>query len=49
MRRLLHTSWISVLALVLLLCGTIYYLGWTEAGLQRLVSLANGRLGPVTL
>ena len=29
--------------------GSIYYLGWTEAGLQRLVSLANRRLGPVTL
>ncbi len=49
MRRLLHTSWISVLALVLLVFGVIYYLGWTEAGLQRLVSLANRRLGPVTL
>ena len=49
MRRLLHTSWISLLALVLLVFGTIYYLGWTEAGLQRLVSLANRRLGPVTL
>ncbi len=49
MRRLLHTSWISLLALALLVCGGIYYLGWTEAGLQRLVSLANRRLGPVTL
>ncbi|HEV7431787.1 MAG TPA: translocation/assembly module TamB domain-containing protein [Steroidobacteraceae bacterium] len=49
MRRLLHTSWISLLALVLLVLGTLYYLGWTEAGLQRLVSLANRRLGPVTL
>ncbi len=49
MRRLLHTSWISLLALVLLVFGSIYYLGWTEAGLQRLVSLANRRLGPVTL
>src|SRR5579862_8590072 len=49
MRRLLHTSWISILALVLLVAGAIYYLGWTEAGLQRLVSLANRRIGPVTL
>jgi translocation and assembly module TamB len=49
MRRLLHTSWISLLALVLLVIGSIYYLGWTEAGLQRLVSLANRRIGPVTL
>jgi hypothetical protein len=49
MRRLVHTSWISVLALVLLVLGASYYLGWTEAGLQRLVSLANRRLGPVTL
>ena len=49
MRRLLHSSWISLLALLLLVFGAIYYLGWTEAGLQRLVSLVNGRLGPVTL
>ncbi len=49
MRRLLHTSWISLLALILLVGSTIYYLGWTESGLQRLVSLANGRIGPVTL
>ena len=49
MRRLLHTSWILLLALALLVAGAIYYLGWTEAGLQRLVSLANRRLGPVTL
>ena len=49
MRRLLHSSWISLLALVLLVFGATYYLGWTEAGLQRLVSLANGRIGPVTL
>src|SRR5450432_1524894 len=49
MRRLLHISWISLLALVLLVFGATYYLGWTEAGLQRLVSLANRRIGPVTL
>ena len=49
MRRLLHTSWIFLLALVLLVVGVIYYLGWTESGLKRLVSLANGRVGPVTL
>ena len=49
MRRLLHTSWILILALLLLVAGSIYYLGWTEAGLQRLVSLANRRLGAVTL
>ena len=49
MRRLLHTSWISLLALALLAAGAVYYLGWTESGLQRLVSLASRRLGPVTL
>ena len=49
MRRLLHTSWILLLALALMVAGAIYYLGWTESGLQRLVSLANRRLGPVTL
>jgi len=49
MRRLLHTSWISLLALVLLVIGAIYYLGWTESGLQHLVSLANRRIGPVAL
>jgi translocation and assembly module TamB len=49
MRRLLHTSWISVLALVLLAGGAIYYVGWTPGGLQRIVSLSNRKLGPVTL
>jgi translocation and assembly module TamB len=49
MRRLLHTSWISLLALVLLVAGAIYYVGWTSAGLQRLVALSSRRLGPVTL
>ena len=49
MRRLLHTSWLSLLALALLVAGVTYYLGWTESGLQRLVSLASRRLGPVTL
>jgi translocation and assembly module TamB len=49
MRRLLHTSWILLLALLLLVAGAIYYLGWTAGGLQRLVWVANRRLGPVTL
>jgi translocation and assembly module TamB len=49
MRRLLHTSWISLLALLLLVAGGSYYVGWTEGGLQRLVSLSNRRLGHVTL
>jgi translocation and assembly module TamB len=49
MRRLLHTSWISLLALVLLVAGASYYIGWTPSGLQRLVSLSNRRLGHVTL
>ncbi|HMI37127.1 MAG TPA: hypothetical protein VK505_05830, partial [Steroidobacteraceae bacterium] len=49
MRRLFHTSWISLAALLLLVGGAIYYFGWTAGGLQRLVWLANRRLGPVTL
>ena len=49
MRRLLHTSWISLLALLLLVAAAIYYMGWTEGGLQRLVWLTSRRLGPVTL
>ncbi|MDE2251280.1 MAG: hypothetical protein KGL25_07730, partial [Gammaproteobacteria bacterium] len=49
MRRLLHTSWISLLALALLVAGACYYIGWTESGLQRLVALSNRRLGHVTL
>src|SRR5258708_9355049 len=49
MRHLLHTSWISLLALILLVAGAIYYFGWTASGLQQLVWLANRRLGPVTL
>jgi translocation and assembly module TamB len=48
-RRLLHTSWILLLALVLLVGGAIYYIGWTPGGLQRIVSLSNRKLGPVTL
>ncbi len=48
-RRLLHTSWILVVALALLATLGIYYAGWTESGLQRLASLASRRLGPVTL
>ncbi len=48
-RRLLHTSWILLLALALLAGGAIYYVGWTPGGLQRLVSLSNRRLGHVTL
>ncbi len=49
MRRLLHSSWISLLALVLLVGGLIWYAGWTQAGLQRLVSMASRRLGPVSM
>lgn len=49
MRVLLHTSWISLLALVVLVAGAVYYVGWTASGLQRLVALSSRRLGPVTL
>ncbi len=49
MRRLFHSSWIALLALLLLVAALIWYAGWTQAGLQRLVSLANRRLGPVSL
>ena len=48
-RRLLHTSWILLLALALLAGGAIYYVGWTPGGFQRLVSLSNRKLGHVTL
>jgi translocation and assembly module TamB len=49
MRRLLHTSWILVLALALLAALGIFYAGWTESGFRHLASLASRRLGPVTL
>jgi translocation and assembly module TamB len=49
MRRLFHSSWIALLALLLLVGALIYYAGWTEAGLRQLVSLASRRIGPVTL
>ena len=49
MRRLFHTSWMSLAALLLVVAGAVYYFGWTTSGLQRLVWVANRRLGPVTL
>jgi len=49
MRRLLHSSWIALLALLLLIGALTYYAGWTEAGLRQLVTLASRRIGPVTL
>ncbi len=49
MRRLFHTSWISLLALALLVGGATYYVGWTPGGLQRLVTLSSRQLGHVTL
>ena len=49
MRRLFHSSWIAVLALVLLVSALVYYAGWTESGLRHMAALASRRLGPVTL
>ncbi len=49
MRRLFHSSWIAVLALLLLVGALIYYAGWTESGFRNLAALASRRLGPVTL
>jgi translocation and assembly module TamB len=49
MRRLFHSSWIAVLALVLLVNALVYYAGWTESGLRHMAALASRRLGPVTL
>ncbi len=48
-RRLFHSSWITLLALLLLVGALIWYAGWTQAGLQRLASLASRRLGPVSM
>jgi translocation and assembly module TamB len=49
MRRVIHGSWISVLALALLAVGAAWWAGWTESGLQRLAALASRQLGPVRL
>ena len=49
MRRLFHSSWIALLVLVLLVSVLTWYAGWTQAGLQRLASLASRRLGPVSM
>ena len=49
MRKLLHSSWISMLALALLAVAAGYYVGWTAGGLQRLVWIFNRHIGPVTL
>jgi translocation and assembly module TamB len=49
MRRLLHSAWIL---LVLLLVGSvvsIYYIGWTQAGLRSLATQLSRRVGPVTM
>jgi translocation and assembly module TamB len=49
MKRLLHSTWILLLALALL-CGLgAGWLGWTEAGLRWMASMANRRIGPVEL
>jgi translocation and assembly module TamB len=49
LRRLMHTSWISLVLLLALSVSATYYLCWTESGLRHVASLLNRRIGPVTL
>ena len=49
MRRVIHGSWISLLAIALLALGAVWWAGWTESGLQHLAALASRQLGPVRL
>lgn len=49
MRRALHAGWILLTVLVLAALGTLYYLGWTEPGLQTLASRLSRQIGPVTM
>lgn len=49
MRRLFHSSWIALVALLLLVGALVYYAGWTESGFRHIAALASRRLGPVTM
>ena len=49
MRRLFHSSWILLVALVLACAGAVGWLGYSEAGLQWMAAKASRRLGPVEL
>jgi translocation and assembly module TamB len=49
MRPGLHLSWILLTLLLALAFGALYYLGWTEGGLQVVAGRLNGRWGPVTI
>jgi translocation and assembly module TamB len=49
MRRVIHGSWIALVALLLAALAALWWAGWTESGLQRLSVLASRQLGPVRL
>jgi autotransporter translocation and assembly factor TamB len=49
MRRLFHSSWIALMALLVAAFSAFYWLGFTESGLQRLAAFTSRRIGPVTM
>jgi translocation and assembly module TamB len=49
MRRLLHSSWIALVALLMVSLAALYWLGWTESGLQFLTTKLSRPIGPVTM
>lgn len=49
MRRLMHTAWVLVALLMVGSLALYYYLGWSEAGLQRLTTALSRRVGPVIM
>lgn len=49
MRRLFHSSWMALVALLAMALAGFYWLGWTESGLQFLASKLSRRVGPVEM
>lgn len=49
MRRLFHSSWMALVALLATSLTAFYWLGWTESGLQFLATKLSRRIGPVEM
>jgi len=49
MRRLFHSSWMALVALLASALAALYWLGWTESGLDFLASKLSRTIGPVEM